>query len=173
MTPSFEYPIQRAAICAAFAHINQGHIQLWCEHNEQDFSPFTKLNNKVLSYLRGELKSLPNLERFHEAFAQWREELAKDDALAYQIAELTCSCLYSAAESILDPECDDVELILQDVDAIYHSMESLTDSVPDLQAYKADILQGLTDILSEAKQAPLSKDYFGFLKECDTSLFGL
>ena len=81
--------------------------------------------------------------------------------------------MYSAAESILDPECNDIELILQDIDAIYHTMESLTDSVPELQAYKADILQGLTDILSEAKQAPLSQDYFGFLKECDTSLFGL
>lgn len=173
MSIIFEHAIQRAAFCYALCRINQDHIDLWCEHNQQTFAPFSQLSRKVESYLRGELKSLPNLERFHEAFALWRDELIQDDTLAYQIAELTCSALYCAAESILDPECDDIELLQNNVAEIYRDMESLTDNVPQLREYFTDICQGLQQQLDDSSRPPLAGDFFRFIDQCDASLFGL
>ena len=169
----FDNAIQRAAYCAALTTINQPHIVFWCQHQHLDHEPFSKLLSKVQSYLRGELKSLSNLERFHEVFAEWRETLPADDSLGYEIAELCCASLYSAAETLLDDECDDIELIDGNIAAIYASMEGLTTDVDELQRYGRDIQQGLRDVLHDVSQRPVAKDYFLFVKECDISLFGL
>jgi len=170
---ALNHPFQRAAWSAAVAHINQSHLEFWCEHTSTDSAPFRKLSNKVQSWLRGELKSLANLERFQQAFAEWRQAVPEEDNLGYRISELCCAALYSAAEAILDPDCDDLPLITGNIDDLYREMSELSDQTQELQSYWQEVNEALLQILEGAEQPPLSRDFFELLKELDTSLFGL
>ena len=164
---------QRAAWCAAVAKINRAHLEFWCERNEYPAAPFIKLSNKLDAYLKGELKSLANLERFHAAFADWRNDLPEDDNLAYRIAELVCSALYSGVEAILDPECDDTVLLSANIEDLYQELASLSDHSNEMQEYWLEIQQALNETLADSKSTPVSREYFDMLKQVDTSLFGL
>ena len=165
--------IQRAAWCAAVARINRSHLTFWCEHQNYQDQPFVKLINKLDAYLKGELKSLANLERFHAAFAEWRNDFPEDDNLAYRIAELVCSALYSGVEAILDPECDDIPLLNGNIQDLYQEMASLSDHTDDMRQYWSDIQSALTDVLAEQQSTPVNRDYFDLLKQIDTSQFGM
>lgn len=172
-TAPLDNSIQRAAWCAAVAEINTAHLAFWCEHCKYDYKPYDKLSQKLSSYLRGELKSLANLERFHETFAEWRADLPRDDNLAYRIAEFCCSALYCGVESILDPECDDIDLLRGNIQDLYTEMSYLSDEVDLLKDYYQDIERALTEVLPNISQPPVDRALFDLTKQIDTSLFGL
>lgn len=165
--------IQRSALSAALASINQAHLQFWQDSQAVDCAPYFKLLTKVLSFLRGELKSEANLLRFHDEFYQWREALEPADNLAYRILELCNAALHSAIESLFDKECDDTELILGSLDDCWTEMAELGADTQDLKEYWQEIQTELNAIVTENSKIPLPKDYFALLKELETSLFGV
>ncbi len=166
-------PIQRSALCAAIASINSAQVQLWAEHAQVDTAPYSKLLSKVLSYLRGELKSQANLLRFHDEFYAWREQQEGEDSLAYRILELCNAALYSAVESLFDPDCDDLELLEASLESNWDEMIELGAEVSDLRSYWADIRSEVLSIVTDKRQLPLPKEYFALLKDADVSLFGI
>lgn len=165
--------IQRSALSAAFASINQAHVQFWQDSQEIDGAPYFKLLTKVLSFLRGELKSEANLLRFHDDFYQWREALEPADNLAYRILELCNAALHSAVESLFDAECDDTELLLGSLHDCWAEMAKLGADTQDLTDYWQDIQTELNAIVTDNSKIPLPKGYFALLKELEVSLFGM
>ncbi len=166
-------PIQRASLCAAIASINLPHIHFWCEQQNGDPEAYRKLLSKVLSYLRGELKSEANLLRFHEAFSEWRLAQNEEDSLSYRILEASCAALYSATETLFDAECDDLELLRQSLSVIYDEMDELGAETGDLREYWQSLQSEWRDMITDSSRIPLPKAYFAWLKEADVSLFGL
>ncbi|MCD8524170.1 MAG: hypothetical protein LRY72_18205 [Saccharospirillaceae bacterium] len=166
-------PIQRASLCAAVASINLPHISFWCEQQGCDPEPYRKLLSKVLSFLRGELKSEANLLRFHESFSEWRLAQDEEDSLSYRILEASCAALYSATETLFDAECDDIDLLCQSLAAIYDEMDELGAETADLREYWQSLQSEWRDMITESSRIPLPKAFFMWLKEADVSLFGL
>lgn len=166
-------PIQRSALCAAIAATNIPHIEFWAQHAQVDATAYNKLLSKVLSYLRGELKSQANLMRFHDEFSTWREQQTGEDSLAYRILELGSGALYSAVESLFDPECNDLELLEGVLDDCWQEMAELGGEVSDLRQYWAALKADILSEVSERRQLPLPKSYFTLLKDADVSLFGM
>ena len=166
-------PIQRSALCASLAAINSPHIQFWGEHTDTDTTPYTKLLTKVLSYLRGELKSQANLLRFHDEFYAWREQQNEEDSLAFRLLELSNAALHSAVESLFDPECNDVELLQASLNQCWDEMAELGAETADLRSYWADIKEEVLNSVSDKRQLPLPNEYFVLIKEADVSVFGL
>lgn len=166
-------PVQRSALSAALASINQAHIEFWQQSQGVDCAPYFKLLAKVLNFLRGELKSVNNLQRFHEEFYQWREALTAEDNLAYRIVELCNATLHSAVESLFDSECDDLELIQGTLEACWAEYEELGGDIADLQNYWQELQQELLATVTDKTQIPLPKNYFTLLKEADVSLFAI
>ncbi|MEN9464683.1 MAG: hypothetical protein RL217_864 [Pseudomonadota bacterium] len=165
--------LQRSALCAALAQINSPHVQFWQEHQNIDCAPYFKFLSKHLSFLRGELKSEANLLRFHEDFMNWRENLAEADNLAFRILELCNACLHSALESLFDPDCDDMALILGSLTALWDEMDELGHNSQELRLYWQELEAEILAQVGQKAQRPLAKDYFLLLKDADVSLFGL
>jgi hypothetical protein len=165
-------PAARSAFCLMVAAINLPHI-LMDKDNGIETEPFEKLLTKQSAWLRGELKSQANLERFYEAFEEWRQARSEEDTLAWRISGLCCAALYSSIESLLDPECDDIKLICNYVDDLYDEMASLGADVDDLRQYWQEIQSEFNTEFSRTQHLPLSKRYFQWLGEMDTSLFGV
>lgn len=166
-------PIQRSALCATIAAVNAPHIRFWAEHTQSDTSAYTKLLTKILSFLRGELKSQANLLRFHDEFYAWREQQAEEDSLAYRVLELSNAALHSAVESLFDPECNDLELLQASLSQCWDEMTELGAETNDLRAYWADVKEEVLNNVTDKRQLPLPKEYFALIKEADVSLFGL
>lgn len=166
-------PIQRSALCTAIAAINLPHIEFWAEHTQAETVPYNKLLTKVLSYLRGELKSQANLLRFHDNFYAWREQQTEEDSLAYRILELCNSAIYSSVESLFDPECNDIELVEGTLNNCWDEMAELGAEVSDLRNYWSEIRAEILSLVTESRQLPLPKEFFTMLKEANVSLFGM
>lgn len=166
-------PIQLSALCAAIASINSPHVEFWGEHAQIDIAPYNKLLTKVLSFLRGELKSQANLARFHDEFYAWRELQVEEDSLAYRILEVSNAALYSAVESLFDSECNDLELLEGALESGWDEMVELGAEVTDLRSYWSEIRAEVLTQVTERRQLPLPKEYFTLIKEADVSLFGL
>lgn len=164
---------QRAAYAAFIATINAPHITLWCDEHDQTEDPFRKLNQKVLSYLRGELKSMDNLMRFFDAFQEWRADQQDDHSLNYAITELCCSALYASVEALADPECDDIDLLNGAIASIYAELAELGGDADGLSAYFAELQQEFMTVVTEKSQRPLSKAWDNWLRDAPVSLFGL
>lgn len=166
-------PIQRSALCTAIAAINLPHIEFWAEHTQAETVPYTKLLTKVLSYLRGELKSQANLLRFHDEFYAWREQQTEEDSLAYRILELCNAAIYSSVESLFDPECNDIELLEGTLESCWIEMTELGAETSDLRNYWAELRAEILSYVSDKRQIPLPKEYFALIKDADVSLFGI
>ncbi|MFY9180264.1 MAG: hypothetical protein WAO12_10890 [Venatoribacter sp.] len=165
--------LQRSALCAALANINLPHLEFWQEAQQVDCLPYHKLLIKVLSFLRGELKSEANLLRFHDDFVTWRDGLDEADNLAFRIVDFCNACLHSALETLFDPECDDMALIEGSLASLWDEMEALGSSTNDLRQYWQDIKTEVLGAVGFKSQRPVAKAYFLALKEADVSLFGL
>lgn len=165
--------IQRAAFAAFIATANAAHITLWCEETGASPDPYRKLNSKILSFLRGELRSLDNLMRFFDAFQEWRAAQTDDGTLNYVITELCCSALYASAEAIADPECDDSALLEGAILAVYDDLAELGGDAAGLQAYYQDLKEEFLQVVPETSQRPLGRAWESWLKGIDVSLFGL
>ncbi|MBE0483403.1 MAG: hypothetical protein IBX52_07860 [Bacterioplanes sp.] len=167
-------PLQHAAFAAAICVINAPHVHLLTEQQQIDNQPHEQLRSKMLSWLRGELKSEANFRRFFDEFAHWREQLIDDDSLAYACFELTNAALYSACESLLDQhDGDDRTLLLGAIDDIHRQIESLGGDGDGLRHYWQAIQDEWHLLCAQIKQRPLPKTYFQWLGEHDVSLFGL
>lgn len=166
-------PVSRSAFSTLIAVLNIPHIRLLCEHAGTDPEPYLKLCSKVLSFLRGELRSEANLLRFHDAFCDWRQQLAEDDSLNGRIADLSCSALYSAVESLFDPECDDTGLLLGGINELYDELADLGGDADGLRRYWQSLQQEFHEQIADNARRPLPQAFFRWLAETDTSLFGL
>lgn len=166
-------PIQRSALCTALAAINAPHVEFWGEHTQVDTAPYNKLLTKILSFLRGELKSQANLLRFHDEFYAWREQQTEDDSLAYRILELCNAALHSAVESLFDPECDDLDLLEGTLNNCWDEMAELGGEVSDLRNYWSEVKNEILASVSAKRQIPLPKEFFAVIKDADVSLFGI
>lgn len=164
-------PLQSGIICYAIADINAVHVDFWCQHTEMDAAPFHKLLSKVRSYAKGELSSIPNLQRFQQSLFEWQQSWVLEDNLACRIAEQSTSALYSSVEHLLDDDCDDILLLMNAIEQTYQEMASLEIDTTPLSNYWQEILDDLTGLLAEARR-PITSDFFRYLQAIDTSLYG-
>lgn len=164
---------QRIAFCTSLAVINAPHVSFWCETQHNSAEPYQKLQTKLLAWLRGELKSEANLLRFHDAFCEWRDAQPEDDSLAWRLLQFCCAALHSACETLFDPECDDTELLLGSLEALWAEMDELGAETSDLRQYWHSLQQELPDLIKDNTRLPFPKAWFVWLQEADVSLFGL
>ena len=164
---------QRIGLALSLAHLNQPHTFFWQESQQVDTAPYHKLLSKTLNFVRGELKSEANLLRFHDEFYQWREQLLPQDNLAYRLVELNNAALHSAVESLFDPECDDIDLLLGSLQERWDEYSALGAETDALLSYWQDIQHELNDILPSTCKLPFPKTYFALLKDTNVSLFGI
>ncbi len=172
-TPVVTTPARRSAFSLMIATLNTPHILLWCDGQQLNSTPFLKLRQKLQAYLRGELKSESNLLRFFDAFCEWKDSQPEEDSLNYRIAQLTMAALYSATETLFDPECDDMELLTGSVAELYDEMDALGGETTALRDYWQSLSSELDSLLSDNASRPLPAAYFRWLSEADVSLFGL
>ncbi|GGY41049.1 hypothetical protein GCM10011297_12580 [Bacterioplanes sanyensis] len=146
------------------------HLLMLAEHRELDIHPATKLLNKTNSWLRGELKSEANLQRFFDDFADWREQLEQHDSLADDIADLTLSSLFCAAEACLGGASEEDWQLLQ------QWLQQLQQTSPlegePLHAYWNELMSEQDELLGEEPQKPLAKAYFHWLAQQPATPFG-
>lgn len=167
-------PLQHAAFAATICVINAPHLDLVSEQHSIDVQPHEQLRNKMLAWLRGELKSEANFRRFFDAFAEWREQLDEQDSLAFQCFELANLALYSACEILLDQhDGDDQTLLMGAIDDIHQQIELLGGDGAGLRQYWQAIQSEWQSLSEQIKQRPLPKSFFQWLNEHDVSLFGL
>ena len=164
---------QRIALCAGIAVINSPHVRFWCGTQNSSDEPYQKCQTKLLSWLRGELKSEANLLRFHDDFCTWRDAQPEADSLAWRLLQLCCAALHSACETLFDPECDDIDLLLGSMEALWAEMEELGAETSDLRQYWHSLQEELLGIVKDNTRLPLPKAWFQWLQEADVSLFGL
>lgn len=166
--------LKHAAFATSICHINAPHIRLMAEQYSIDVVPHEQLRSKVVSWLRGELKSEANLRRFFDDFAEWREQLIDDGSLAYACFELTNAALYSAAESLLDQhEGDDETLLIGTIADLHQQIDELGGDGDGLRQYWRAIQSEEQTQRAHIKQRPLPRAYFQWLAEHDVSLFGV
>ncbi|WP_221798575.1 hypothetical protein [Oceanobacter mangrovi] len=167
---SFANHIARSAWCLVIASVNRIHVDIW---SNGDCEPFNKLLSKQTAFLRGELKSRDNLARFFNEFIDWRATLEADDSLGWLAADLAMAALYASVETLFDEECDDVGLLNQYIDDILGDLIEMQPEMEPLQQYSSELLQEFTASWSSVRQVPVSKDFFQWLGQQDTSLFGV
>ncbi|MDP2546737.1 hypothetical protein [Oceanobacter sp. 4_MG-2023] len=163
----------RSAYCLMLARINLPHLQMWQDDQQLNITPFTKLLSKQTAFLKGELTSRANLERFFAQFSEWRSGLTESDTLGWQIVDLCNAALYASSECVFDDACDDTILLNQYVADIYQQMTELGAETSELKHYFASIQQEFQSQFNEVKHIPLPKDFFVWLSDMDVSLFGV
>ncbi|MAD46754.1 MAG: hypothetical protein CMI02_03705 [Oceanospirillaceae bacterium] len=166
-------PARRAAYSFLIARVNAPHIQLAEASGRDDMSALTKLMQKADAYLKGELKSEANLQRFHEAFCQWREQQPAATNLNDSIIELINSALYATVEMLFDGECDDTPLLTGAVNELYADMEAAGTDTQEMIRYFNSLSEACDTVVSDNASRPLPAAYFDLLQEADASLFGL
>ncbi|ASP39748.1 hypothetical protein CHH28_14175 [Bacterioplanes sanyensis] len=160
-----------AAQAFSIAWLCQPHLHMLAEHRQLDIQPYTKLLNKTQSWLQGELKSGTNLQRFFEAFADWREQLTFEDTLADSIADLSNAALFCATEACLaEANEEEWQLLCQFLQQLQHT-EGLDGS--GLEQYWQELTQELLATLPEQVQRPLPKDFFLTLRQQPITPFGV
>lgn len=167
-------PIARSAFCTMIAHINAPHLTL-AQSEGMNAAPYFKLLQKQTAWLKGELKSQSNLERFYAEFAEWRQsEVLSDDAgdLGDQVVDLACHSLYLALEQLLDTECDDTDILLHYVESLYDQLDEAGQDTRPMRAYWSDI-QAEFAPYQNLTSRPVPKQFFNWLSELNASLFGL
>lgn len=154
-------PWQRAAFCLSIAERNHIHVLMVCELNEPEAinsQPYSKLTNKMWTYLTGELKSEKNLQRFIEEFYTWQEQyFAQLDSFGEQAAAITRQALTSACDSLFDDSLDECELVSQ---SIYELLDDLLElqgaeaqeDVDQLKQLEADFQQEIINRLQRINQ---------------------
>lgn len=172
MTTSSDSSIYNSAACLAIARINAIHVSFWCTHTHTDSRPFHTLMHKLRSYLVGELSSVKNLLHAQDEFYTWQTMLTEQENLAYRIAELTCTSLYTSVNCLFDEGTDDLNLIIGSINQIYDEMDDLCTDTRSQRRYWQDIQNEMKDIVTLSAQRPLPKRYFTWLDSFDTSLFG-
>jgi len=165
--------VKRAAMAYLIVRTNHPHILLAEEVSGLQPAPLNKLMQKTEAWLRGELKSEANLLRFFEEFCSWRDTLPEPQNLNDQIVQLVITAMYATIEALMDPECDDSDLLNGAVNDIYSEIQDEGADTMELQEYFTGLQNELNAVVSNTAVRPLPKTYFELLKEADASLFGL
>ena len=166
-------PTARSVFCLNFITINHPHIVFWAEEFSVDTQPYIKLSAKLQSYLIGELKSVSNLHRYYEDFFNWKESLTDHDCLAQRIVNLCFSTICAAVDTLADPECDDVNLVISESQQIIEEMAELGCNTDDIQQQVIEFINFNKQLLDNIKQKPVARDCLIQLSEDSSTLFGL
>lgn len=98
---------QQLAFCAALCERSFPNYQLFCELEEQPSEPARKILNKVWEYLRGQLKSLKNMEKQLETITDLVPNPDEYDQYGAYPAMDTILTLQSCVQAILDRSIED------------------------------------------------------------------
>lgn len=98
---------QQLAFCTALCERSFPNYQLFCELEEQSSEPARKILNKVWEYLRGQLKSLKNMEKQLEALTDLVPNPAEYEQYGAYPAMDTILTLQSCVQAILDRSIED------------------------------------------------------------------
>lgn len=166
-------PVARTAWCLALINSCAAHIDLQASEDELDFQPWAKLRSKLTAYLSGELKSAANLERFFQEFLLWRENYEPADSLNGRITALCLAATVAALDMLNDEECDDTDLIRQNMSDLYSELDELGGDASGLSAYWQELDNEWCNALAATKQRPLARSVMTAINTTDVSPFGL
>ena len=102
---------QQLAFCAALCERSFPNYELFCEIEEIDSKPARKILNKVWEYLRGQLKSLKNMEKQIEHLTDLVPDPDNFEQYGVYPAMDTLLALQSCVQAILDSSIEDAESI--------------------------------------------------------------
>jgi uncharacterized protein YjaG (DUF416 family) len=102
---------QQLAFCTALCDRNFPNYELFCEIEEIDSKPARKILNKVWEFLRGQLKSLKNMEKQLELLTDLVPDPDQFDQFGVYPAMDTMLALQSCVQAILDNSIGDAENI--------------------------------------------------------------
>ena len=166
-------PVAQSCWCYALVNSCLPHIRLQSEESGDDFAHWYKLLSKLNAFLTGELQSESNLQRFYEAFAQWRETLESDDSLNQQITELCLAATDTAVTLFIDSECDEAHLLPASMKELYEELDALGGPAVELESYWNELMNEWLDFLTDVKQRPVSRSLMKNLCDVGVSPFGL
>lgn len=166
-------PVAQSCWCYALVNSCLPHIRLQSEESGDNYAHWYKLLNKLNAFLTGELKSESNLQRFYEAFAEWRDSFASEDSLNQQITELCLAATDTAVTLLIDAECDEAHLIPSSMTELYEEIEALGGPANELQSYWNELMGEWLECLTTVKQRPVSRSVMKNLCDVSVSPFGL
>lgn len=123
---------QHLAICAALTERSFPNYELYCEIEGLQSQPLRKMLNKVWEYLRGQLKSIKNIEKQLEALTDQIPDPDTKEHYGVFPAMDTVLALQSCLQAIVDPS-------IEDSDAIIEMMNERLSEVIELQAGDAQV----------------------------------
>jgi len=166
-------PVARSAWCFAVSINCQPHVALQSEELGFDLAPLDKLNRKLAAFLSGELKSQSNLERFFAEFIDWQGKIPEADTLNGRITDLALAAMTAACDSLLDPECNDCELIQHTLSDLHSELDEVGGDASALRLYWQELSQEWQAALASVSQRPIARDIMKVLQDSDVSVFGL
>lgn len=172
MTPLTHW--QHLAICAALTERSFPNYALYCEIEGINSQPLRKLLNKVWEYLRGQLKSLKNIEKQLENLTDQIPDPDTKDHFGVLPAMDTALALQSCLQAIIDHSIEDSEAItevmserLAEVIRLQADDENVELESDELWQRHQDFISELLSLISSKKShadlvkklIPLSSDH--------------
>ena len=173
MTVTDLSPVAQSCWCFALINSCQPHIRLQQDENQADFGPWNKVLSKLNAFLSGELKSESNLQRFYDAFCDWRDQQKSEDSFNQMITDVCMATTDAAITLLFDGECDDVRLLPGSMTELYEQLEALGGPAVELEAYWNELNTEWVSLLQGVKQRPVSRDILRQLCDVSVSPFGL
>ena len=160
---------QQLAFCSALCERSFPNYELFCELEGLDASSSRKILNKVWEFLRGQLKSLKNMEKQLESLTDLIPSPEEYDQYGVYPAMDTLLALQSCVQAILDSSIGDAENIqnlmrerlaeVLDMQEISQSESELWQRQLDLESNVYDLITSKTSHADMVKALiPMSKD---------------
>ena len=166
-------PAARSLWSFALVENCRAHAELEEDQQNQEFTEWKKLLNKLRAYIGGELKSSSNLERFYMEFCEWEESFTPSDSLNGRITDLVFSATHAASNALFDDECDDSELIRKTVGELHEELTELGGDGTGLAEYFHNLDIEWTNLLRDIQQRPVAQSVIKEVCSTDVSVFGL
>lgn len=173
MTPDQLSPVARSCWCYALVNSCLPHIRLQSEESGDDLAHWYKLLSKLQAFLTGELQSESNLQRFYEAFCDWRDTQTAGDSLNQRITALCLAATDAAVVLLSDNDCDDARLLPESMRDLYAELADLGGPAAELESYWNELSEEWTEALSAVRQRPVSKSAMRQICDVGVSPFGL
>ncbi len=144
---------QQLAFCSALCERNFPNYQLFCELEGLDAQPSRKILNKVWEYLRGQLKSLKNMEKQLEQLTDLIPNPDEYEQYGVYPAMDTLLALQSSVQAILDSSIGDAE----NIQSLFQSRLSEVLEMQNIEKSESELWQRQLDLEAQVYELITSK----------------
>jgi uncharacterized protein YjaG (DUF416 family) len=144
---------QQLAFCASLCERSFPNYELFCELEEIDAKPSRKILNKVWEFLRGQLKSLKNMEKQLEHLTDLIPDPDQFEQYGVYPAMDTALALQSCVQAILDSSIGDAE----NIQSLMHARLEEVLEMQDIKQADSELWQRQLDLETSVYELITSK----------------